>query len=80
MLPAVLLKKLYDGSLRLQNADRIQSLFANELKVATRGKIADRNFFWRNAGLLGKKVLDAFRGGIFPFKTIIHTMIISKEH
>lgn len=41
MLPAVLLKKLYDGSLRLQDADRIQSLFANELKVAT-DNLADR--------------------------------------
>ena len=48
-------------------------MFATELKNVKRGRIIERKkVFLRNARLLfngRKKVFDAFRGGIFLFKT-----------
>ena len=67
MLPAVLMKKLYDGSLTLQGPVVKQRMFATELKKVERGRTPNRKIlFFKKGGLLFDRTgndLGAFRGG-----------------
>ena len=73
-LPVVFFRDTYGKKLSINDADEEQSIFYNEIKREKHGRIRDeKKFFWENLEFLfygREKVLNAFRGKIFPMKVV----------